>query len=430
MPHEDQKDPRDKSYDVDAPLAELPSADELRRRRRRASAGCTCEGPPTARRRRTAAATAAAGGGGGGRETVDAPVPESLREALAAVSEADRALALAFFRQGFGGRAGAHEVTLSSDADGRVVLKLDFDAKSWKRVRKKVKAAGYLFQQISTTASARRSAAVGSVLGPGHVPVRRLGARRRLVLDAVARAVGLAAPHRAGRRGRAPRSPAHCGQSTASIRARSAFPRTTSWNRGGGGSGAPAAAAAATTTAAAGWNIDGVGQRRGGDGRRRAGGRRLAPPSCDCTSDGTSAWSGRRAPRRAPAARPVRAADGSAARRRRAAPPRAGGRSRRRRRTGRGGRRAARAACAASARGPASRRRRARRPSAAAPSTARRSTPAARARVSSSCWEGARGGGGGIGAAAAAAAASTPEASPSARSVERRAPTTATPLPP
>ena len=60
---------------------------------------------------------------------------------LAAVSEADRALALAFFRQDFGGRAGAHEVTLSSDADGRVVLKLDFDAKSWKRVRKKAKAA-------------------------------------------------------------------------------------------------------------------------------------------------------------------------------------------------------------------------------------------------------------------------------------------------
>ena len=53
-----------------------------------------------------------------------------------------------------------------------------------------------------------------------------------------------------GERSSPAKKAAHCGQSTASIRARSAFPRTTSWNRGGAGSGAPAAAAAATTAAA------------------------------------------------------------------------------------------------------------------------------------------------------------------------------------
>ena len=135
VPHEDQKDPRDKSYDVDAPLAELPSADELRAAAAAAGHSVAADGAPPPPPPPPPAAAVEDG------KIVDATVPESLREALAAVSEADRALALAFFRQDFGGRAGAHEVTLSSDADGRVVLKLDFDAKSWKRVRKKAKAA-------------------------------------------------------------------------------------------------------------------------------------------------------------------------------------------------------------------------------------------------------------------------------------------------
>ena len=136
VPHEDQKDPRDKSYDVDAPLAELPSADELRAAAAAAGHSVAADGAPPPPPPPPPPAAAVEDG-----KIVDATVPESLREALAAVSEADRALALAFFRQDFGGRAGAHEVTLSSDADGRVVLKLDFDAKSWKRVRKKAKAA-------------------------------------------------------------------------------------------------------------------------------------------------------------------------------------------------------------------------------------------------------------------------------------------------
>ena len=66
-----------------------------------------------------------------------------------------------------------------------------------------------------------------------------------------------------GERSSPAKKAAHCGQSTASIRARSAFPRTTSWYRGGGGSGAPAAAAAATTTATAPVAVRGVAAARG-----------------------------------------------------------------------------------------------------------------------------------------------------------------------
>ena len=44
-----------------------------------------------------------------------------------------------------GGRSGAHEIVLeveaSADAEARIVLKLDFDGRSWKRVRKKVRLA-------------------------------------------------------------------------------------------------------------------------------------------------------------------------------------------------------------------------------------------------------------------------------------------------
>jgi hypothetical protein len=66
-------------------------------------------------------------------------VPETVRDALRKLDEGTAAPALAFFSQAFGGRAGAHQIVLETDAhDGsQIVLKLDFDNATWKRVRKR-----------------------------------------------------------------------------------------------------------------------------------------------------------------------------------------------------------------------------------------------------------------------------------------------------
>ena len=77
-------------------------------------------------------------------------VPAPLREALLRLdASADRQLAIDFFTLA-DGRSGVHELVLererkadealTGDVESAIVLKLDFDAKSWKRVRKKVKA--------------------------------------------------------------------------------------------------------------------------------------------------------------------------------------------------------------------------------------------------------------------------------------------------
>jgi len=68
-------------------------------------------------------------------------VPEVLRDALRGLGADDLALVVAFFRQD-AGRAGAHEIVLSTESkeDGtlsHVMLKLDFGSMSWKRVRRK-----------------------------------------------------------------------------------------------------------------------------------------------------------------------------------------------------------------------------------------------------------------------------------------------------
>ena len=66
-------------------------------------------------------------------------VPEALRDALRAVEPHLAEPALAFFCLD-GGHSGAREVVLEADGDmHEIVLKLDFEAKAWKRVRRKVK---------------------------------------------------------------------------------------------------------------------------------------------------------------------------------------------------------------------------------------------------------------------------------------------------
>ena len=111
----------------------------------------------------------AAGGGGGGEPAVPAApdeergeaaaaapaessearrerrlgeVPEALREALRSLEPAVAEPALAFFAKELEGRTGAEQIVLETEADGQaqIVLKLDFEGKSWKRVRKKIKA--------------------------------------------------------------------------------------------------------------------------------------------------------------------------------------------------------------------------------------------------------------------------------------------------
>ena len=78
-------------------------------------------------------------------------MPDVLHDALRHVGVAERELALRFFRQEGGGAGiGTKEVILSTETKedessgqpvpvANVVLKLDFETWSWKRVRKKVK---------------------------------------------------------------------------------------------------------------------------------------------------------------------------------------------------------------------------------------------------------------------------------------------------
>jgi hypothetical protein len=66
-------------------------------------------------------------------------VPDALRDALRAVEPEVAEPALAFFCLD-GGHSGARELVLEADGDmHEIVLKLDFEAKAWKRVRRKVK---------------------------------------------------------------------------------------------------------------------------------------------------------------------------------------------------------------------------------------------------------------------------------------------------
>ena len=66
-------------------------------------------------------------------------VPDALRDAVAAVDPEVAEPALAFFCLD-GGHSGTRELVLKADGDmHEIVLKLDFEAKAWKRVRRKVK---------------------------------------------------------------------------------------------------------------------------------------------------------------------------------------------------------------------------------------------------------------------------------------------------
>ena len=66
-------------------------------------------------------------------------VPDALRDALRAVEPDVAEPALAFFCLD-GGHSGAQELVLEANGDmHEIVLKLDFEAKAWKRVRRKVK---------------------------------------------------------------------------------------------------------------------------------------------------------------------------------------------------------------------------------------------------------------------------------------------------
>ena len=71
-------------------------------------------------------------------------VPDALRDALRKLAPADAEPALAFFSLDFGGRSGAHQLVLETEpgeGGAQIVLKLDFDGQTWKRVRKKARAA-------------------------------------------------------------------------------------------------------------------------------------------------------------------------------------------------------------------------------------------------------------------------------------------------
>ena len=73
-----------------------------------------------------------------------AEVPEALREALGQMGAAEAEVALAFFnKEGLEGRTGSAQLVLETEAGGeaQIVLKLNYEERSWKRVRKKVKAA-------------------------------------------------------------------------------------------------------------------------------------------------------------------------------------------------------------------------------------------------------------------------------------------------
>ena len=68
-----------------------------------------------------------------------AAVPDALRDALRKLAPPDVETALAFFAMEFGGRVGVHQLVLETEAGADVVLKLDFDERAWKRVRKKTR---------------------------------------------------------------------------------------------------------------------------------------------------------------------------------------------------------------------------------------------------------------------------------------------------
>lgn len=68
-------------------------------------------------------------------------VPDALRDALRKLEPSDAEPALAFFALDFGGRVGSEQVVLETEEGGaQIVLKLDFDGQTWKRVRKKGRA--------------------------------------------------------------------------------------------------------------------------------------------------------------------------------------------------------------------------------------------------------------------------------------------------
>ena len=60
-------------------------------------------------------------------------------DALRKLAPPDVETALAFFAMEFGGRVGVHQLVLETEAGADVVLKLDFDERAWKRVRKKTR---------------------------------------------------------------------------------------------------------------------------------------------------------------------------------------------------------------------------------------------------------------------------------------------------
>ena len=70
-----------------------------------------------------------------------AAVPDALRDAVAKLDPDVSEPALAFFGMAFGPeRTGMEQIVLETDwDDAQVVLKLDFEGKTWKRVRKKAK---------------------------------------------------------------------------------------------------------------------------------------------------------------------------------------------------------------------------------------------------------------------------------------------------
>lgn len=93
----------------------------------------------------------------GRRGDIDmAAVPEALQSALRDLPLADMALVLAFFNRK-GGHSGQHQIVLAveesakpaaEEGDGaaeagaeevQILLKLDFEAETWKRVRKRVR---------------------------------------------------------------------------------------------------------------------------------------------------------------------------------------------------------------------------------------------------------------------------------------------------
>lgn len=66
-----------------------------------------------------------------------AAVPEALHEAVGGLGAPDQQLVIAFFEREPGG-SGQHEIVLQTEASGSmIVLKLDFEGRTWKRVRRK-----------------------------------------------------------------------------------------------------------------------------------------------------------------------------------------------------------------------------------------------------------------------------------------------------